>query len=495
MKIKTPVLDKTLSIYTLQNKEGIVFDENTLTSGQKEIMEIILNRGVHKDHVLDGARFKGDICRRIHVMAHTRFGKSISIGAATAIRASVKKEKWAIIAPTTEQAQIIMDYMLDFAVNDPLIRETLRTDANLIKQERLTQRRSRNHITFKGGGEVRTYTAKNVMGFGAKNIILDEAGLISDQEESKIFRMLGDDAEDSFYLKVGNPWHNNHFKDSSDSDNFFKLNYKSKDGLKMGRLTQEYLEEAREKPNYEILYENEFPDQEAEDEHGYRPLISRATLKNAYIDKGEGIGQVIDGGDPAGGGGNVASIVRRQGQYAKILFSESGIKPLEFARKMAEGRDKADLLIFDKQGVGAGTQEVLESAKETKRKSVAVNSGMALKPEDAPSGVNPKDYFNSRAFMFWQLKKWLESGGRLERDDRWETLLKVKYRIANGKVKIIPKDELKKKYAIEDLGEADALSYTFFTGKPNHFEIPDYLQKEGQNNLGGVEPFYNDLGI
>ena len=33
----------------------------------------------------------------------------------------------------------------------------------------LTQRRSRDHITFLNGGEIRTYSAGQVMGHGAQN--------------------------------------------------------------------------------------------------------------------------------------------------------------------------------------------------------------------------------------------------------------------------------------------------------------------------------------
>ena len=99
MTIETPAVDKILQTFTLKTQEGLVLN-STIVQGQKEIAECILQRKAP-----DGKR-------KVHVMAHTRYGKSIIVGACIAIRAAVKKEKWAIIAPTKEQAQIIMDYVL-----------------------------------------------------------------------------------------------------------------------------------------------------------------------------------------------------------------------------------------------------------------------------------------------------------------------------------------------------------------------------------------------
>lgn len=474
--MKTPQTDKVLSIYTLVDSKGFCLNEN-INQGQKEIMEIILNRGVTPE-MIGKDLFKHkygdkDIVRRAHVMAHTRFGKSIAIGAAVAIRASVKKEKWAIIAPTKEQAQIIMDYMLDFAVNDPIIRTTLTTDYSILREERLVQRRSRQHITFRDGGEVKVY-ATNLMGSGAKNIVLDEAGLVDDQTESKIFRMLGDDAKDSFIMKVGNPWYDNHFRVSNEDPNYFQINYDWKKGLEFGRLTEEFVEEARQRPNFSVLYENEFPNQEGEDEHGYRPLLSRTQIKNAMQRNFVGYGDPIDGGDPAGGGTNKAVIVRRQGNYAKIVWSKVGGMPIETADELAKGlvTKQTTKIFYDEQGVGKGTKERLESQNETKRASIAINSGkpMSTIEKDLPRTVRADDYSSVRSYLFWEVKRWIEQGGVLEHNDEWLNLAKVKYKVQGGKIKIISKEDLKRIYGIDDLGEADALSYTFYPAKPNHFK-------------------------
>ena len=495
----TPVTDNALQVYTLKTNDGVFLNE-TITWGQKQLLEILLNRGVtpamlgmeEEEFVKTYGTNK---ISKVHVMAHTRFGKSLIIGAGLAIRASLKKEKWANIAPTKDQAQIIMDYMTTISTNDPIISSTLVTSKHVIETERLTQRRSRDHLTFKGGGEITTHNSTSTMGFGSKNIILDEAGLVTDEEESKIYRMLGDNATDFFYMKIGNPWYNNHFKHSADDETYFHINFTYEDGIEMGRLTEEFLTEARKKPNFGVLYENKFPDVDGEDKYGWRPLISQRDLDNAQVEAGEGFGDILLGGDPAGGGTNNAVIVKRQDKYAKILFSEPGIMPLAFADEMARrARDlEASRMIYDEQGVGKGTKERLEGNKETKRLSVAVNSAKPINEKDAP-GEDVKSFFNGRAYIFWKVKTWIEAGGRLEKDERWKNLLKVKYRIHNGKVQIISKKELKEKYGIDDLGESDALSYTFFPGKPNYYHQPEWTGDQSVD-VGGVAPLYPDIGI
>src|SRR3990167_1680000 len=45
---------------------------------------------------------------RLHIMCHTRYGKSMSAGLAVLTRAATFPEKWAVVAGTKEKAQIVM---------------------------------------------------------------------------------------------------------------------------------------------------------------------------------------------------------------------------------------------------------------------------------------------------------------------------------------------------------------------------------------------------
>lgn len=478
----TPSVDKMLETFNLVTQDGFMLAPDTVAEGQKEIAECILTRKAP-----DGKN-------KVHVMAHTRYGKSIIVGAAIAIRAAVKKERWAIVAPTKAQAQIIMDYVLFFSVNDPVLSQLLKTDAKVLKEERMTQRRSRDHITYLSGGEVRTFSAGQTMGFGAPNIVLDEAGLVEDSEEAKAFRMLGDNPNDFFIMKIGNPFNNNHFKNAYLDDTYYHININAKRGIKEGRLSQAILDEQKSKPNYDVLYNNIFPDADTRDKNGYLPLFTHKQIEGAQVDEGSVTpwGDRLVGADPNDEGENEGVIVSRYANLLTVDKATTGLDPITMATEVALIKD-ATRYYVDKQGVGSGTVRVLESVKETKLKTVAINAGEAIKAEDKiAAGDDPKRYANQRAYLFWQFKLWIEQGNKLVKNERWgKQLLAIKYKTnERGQIQIIPKDLLRDPYYnVHDLGAADAASFTFSPKKPRVFTMPT------SSSTGGVQPYYPDLGI
>jgi len=489
--MKTPKADKILQTFHFETKEGHIFND-TITQGQREIMEIILNRG-----------FKGAedvMCNRIHVMAHTRYGKSLAVGAAVAVRASMKKEKWAIIAPTKEQAQIIMDYVITFSVNDPIISALLKTNAKQIKNETLTQRRSRNHITYLNQGEVRTFYQGNTMGFGSENVILDESGLINNNEYSKVFRMLGDNP-DNFLMKIGNPWDSidqesgteHHFYQSYQDPKYHQIDIQIDQGIAEGRVTEEYHEEVKNKANYAILYKNTFPNTERRDKEGYMPLLGHATIQKAMVepDTLDMLGEELLGADPADGGENESTIARRGMNLAKIVFRSTATDCLDFADDIVTNGDGINNWFVDGQGVGSGTCRKLEKQSEYYRKLNRINAGDSGKSwrEKLPKDHHAEQYLNLRAYIFWQMKLWIENGGKIEKTPGIEKqLLALKYKNSRtGKVQIIDKQTLHKR-GIHDLGLVDPISFTFAPKTKK-------LVLENQQVAGGVEPYYPELGF
>jgi len=474
----TPHADGVLNLYTFKSKEGIILNDR-FTYPQKVIMECILAR---KSPTKEATK-------RIHVMAHTRYGKSIAIGAAVAVRASAKREPWAIVAGGKDQAQIIMDYVIQFSVNDPIMQGLLVNEQE-IKLERLTQRRRRNHLTYKKGGEVRAYGAGKdgnaVMGQGCANVIEDESALINDSSQAKIFRMLGDHP-DNFYMKVGNPFHNNHFKKAYQDKKYFHLNIDFKHGIKDGRVTEEYIEECRHNPHFDILYKNQFPDEELRDEKGYLPLFTHKLIENAQVEKEDvkAWGLTKDGCDPADSGQNEAVIVRRWQNVAEVIFSSANTDPIQFATEVATRNFEVAESIVDKVGVGSGTYNLLNKQMGVKGKLQGINSGEGL-PDSIPLEERTQ-FYNLRAYIFWQIKLWLEQGNKLIKHKNWKQLLAIKYRTTDkGKIQIMKKEDIYKEEKIDDLGIADALSFTFVPAKPR------MLNKKV---IGGVKPINSKLGF
>ena len=486
--IKTPLADLVLECYHFETKEGFILDGKTAAHGHKVIMECILGRRAPMGApVALLSNESAEIMKRIHLMAHTRYGKSLAIAAAVCVRASSKHEPWAIVAGTKEQSQIIMDYVIQFSVNDPILKRLLVNERE-IKIERLTQRRKRDHLTYKMGGEIRAYGAGKdgtaVMGQGCANVIEDESGLINNNTQSKIFRMLGDHM-DNFYMKVGNPFNNNHFKDAYLSDDYFHINIDWRQGILDGRLNEKFVEECRNKPNFGVLYDNIFPDAELMDAKGYLPLFTHSMLKKAIVEDGEVSpwGACRDGCDPADSGTNDAVICRRWTNLAKIIFQNAGTDNIQFATEIATRGYDSEEWHIDTVGVGSGTYNLLKSQAGVKAKAISFKGNDSIPEQVREKDIN--NFMNLRAYCFWQLKLWLEGGGKLVVHDDWKKLLMVKYKTNGTKIQIISKEELRKDpYNIDDLGIPDALSMTF---SPNKKVVASTGVRGGVNWNGGLQ--------
>lgn len=474
-----------LKVFTFRTKEGVLIND-LLTHSQKVIIEIILNRGINSE--------TEEWLNRVHVMAYTRHGKSISISIGVLIRSATKHEPWAIVGPDDARSHIIMDYLLQFATNDPLIRMLLATDAKILQAERLTQRRSRSHITFLEGGEVRTFSAQNIMGFGCKNVVLDEAGLIGNHVESQIFRMLGDDAADSFYMKVGNPWFSidqetgdeHHFFASYKDPLFFIIDIDVQYGIKEGRVTEAFHAEVRKKVNYDVLYANTFPDSATVDKEGFISLFSHALLKKALVKPGalKPVGEEKLGADPADGGNCESVIAVRSLNLARIVYASHDVNNIEFKVPIVQHGKKIDHWFIDPVGVGSGTVHSLEENATYYRKITAINVGLPV-PEDIE---DHELFLNLRAYVYWSLRTWCENGGKIEESPGLaKQLMAMRYRNNSaGKVVMISKEKLLKR-KIDDMGRADAISLTFL---PSSNRTMPEMDEQPES----VKPYYPQLG-
>lgn len=466
----TPKTDKLLQVHRFITKEGLIYND-VITPWQKVIMETIITRKAPD----------GSGKNRIHIMAHTRYGKSLAVGAAVALRAAIKAEPWAIVAGTKEQAQIIMDHVIQFSSHDPILKALLvqNTD-NIIKD-----RKKRTFITFANGGEVRAYTTGTdgslIMGQGCVNVVQDESALISDNANSKVERMLGDNPHDNFMVKIGNPFHNNHFRDAFLDEDYFHINIDHNVGLEEGRLTEKFLEERRKKPNFSVLYQNLFPDEASMDEKGFLPMFTHSMLERAYTEPNSTpkAGSSIVGVDPADGGDNESVICKRWINVAEVVLKSTEHNSVTLAGEIPQHAVDSFQVNIDTIGVGSGTVNTLKYQSGIKRLIKAIRAG-----DKVPEKTENRELFaNLRAYMFWQAKLWLEQGGKLVRDEGFKQLLAVKYKTnTSGRIQIISKDELHKR-GVHDLGVADAFSFTF---APKKLVVTNNTVKGGVDPLRGI---------
>jgi len=406
--------------------------------------------------------------KQVHLMAHTRFGKSMTVGLAVLLRVSTYPEKWSIVAPSLEKARIIMDYIIQHAFDNEYFKSKMQIDKGE-SLDMLRRKRTKDRINFKHSdgtlGEVfiigvdsanKVSAGEAAMGFGAANVILDEAALISDEIEGKIFRMLADNAGDYFYCKIGNPFTRGHFLKDSRDPKIFHRNIDSKIGLAQGRLTEEYLAIARQKPNFDVLFDNKFPAADMVDRDGWSPLITDEELENAMVDDNLPMfGTKRLGLDVAEGGENFNVFVLRSENFALVLRKDLEKSLMATVGNTVQICKRLDLpyeeVFIDAIGVGSGVVDrFIEQRLSVKGIKVSV------------SPLDKVNFYNLRAESYWRVRDWIKAGGKLKRHPDWYQLTQIKYKVrdSSGNMIIMSKDEMRKK-GIESPDVADALMLTF----------------------------------
>jgi hypothetical protein len=450
-------LEKLLQAYQFKNQLGEVI---TWTKSQKEIMAVITELG------RDGKKF-------VQIETPTQFGKSSCVAAALMMRCS-KKEQWAVIAGTAEKAQIIMDYFIDYALDNFIPRELLKSETSL---DKLKQDRSRRSLNFSSGFEIRVFSADSrnkqatgnaIMGFGSPYVILDEAALVDDTIESKVFRMIsGFSTTKHLYLKIGNPFYRNHFLKSHNDPNFTLLHYDYHVALDEGRISQQQIDMSRGKPGFNVLYDVKFPDADAIDDKGWSWLLTEADIEAVMVENGSGFGFLKVGIDPAGEGKNFNIAVKRYRNYAKIILKERVLDQYRLTERILNWRNETKNsegmmpmgYWVDKVGVGEGYYQTLRRDLEN---VLGVNVGM--------NAINSDNFVNLKAEAYWKLREDIKTKKlQLEKDEDWFQLAQIKYRTKlegkKGKIEIMGKEEMRAN-GFESPDVADALMLTYTQADP-----------------------------
>ena len=399
---------------------------------------------------------------RIHCITPTQAGKSMTVGAAVLTRCMTHpSEKWAIVAPSTEKAMIIMRYIIDFCMSSPIYKSQLEMEEG--QKNRLKREISKKRIVFKNDSQIFVLSADSrnkaaageaLMGFGSPNIVLDESSLIDDDIYAKIKRMLGGH-EDNFIFEIGNPFHRNHFFKTFHNDEYHHIWIDWKRAVKDGGLQKSFIEEMRKEAFFDVFYECKFPPQDMIDSDGWTTIIAEDVLKNAMIgDNPNTYGEKRLGLDIARSGGNFNVWVVRTGNYAKVVgktTTDNLMDVIGVTKDIAEKENITDNNIYiDATGMGAG---VYDRFRETGWIVRGINM--------AEKSIDKEKYINIRAEAYMRLRDWLMKGGMLDSNSDFLELLDIKYKVrSNGKVQIIDKLTLRKQ-GIPSPDVADALMLTF----------------------------------
>lgn len=378
---------------------------------------------------------------RIHIMTCTQYGKSLTVALACIVLSCIEGELISIPAPTEDKARIIMRYYLQHMGDHPLFYSQLERED---KVDKLIMETSRDRLVLKNRGGVFILSVhagdsqkgfEAAMGLGSATVIQDESALIPDSIEATVFRMIVG-KKNAMYVKIGNPFYRDapysHFYKSSIDPNYLHIEVDYLRALKEGRYRYEDIEEARGKPNFEILYGCKFPSEDGISSDGYLRLLTPSELKNAQVAAAEHSGFSVLGVDPAAGGDN-STIVLKSCNNQEVLFNKKLPDVMALVGITADlyRATNASMIVVDKTGIGQG---VFDRLREMGFPVRGLNFGEKAENSDA--------FYNLKAELYWNQRKWLLSGGRLIANPGWSEFDNIRYKNKDGRVLIQPKEEL-----------------------------------------------------
>ena len=446
-----------------------------MTPKQNEIFDCIFMKGKNVGK------------RRIHVMTYSQYGKTDTISMAVLTRAAVYAEKWIIVAPSQPKARILVGFIIKHIFDNEFTTSRFKVQPGE-SADQIRRERSKNRLTFDLGenkiGEIFILSAESrltsgedvgnaMMGFGAPNVVMDEAALISDDADAKAMRMVGGfaSANADFVVKVGNPFTRGHFLSAFEDPEYHKINADYIVGLKEGRLPERYMEEMRKKPYFRVLYENKFPESNDIDAKGWTQLISEDDVEKAFVQPGEEVKHVGEkriGNDVARGGFNKTVWSMRSMNYLEILGKSDQDNLTEIAGRtlffMKEKGVVPENTFIDDVGVGGGAVDPLHYEQKNVR---GVNVGQ--------QALEQSRFVNIRAEAYWRFREWLKKGGRLNKDDDWYQLCKIKYKPdSKGRLRIMSKDEMRMQ-GVDSPDVADSGMLTFV--RKEHGDLEERRKK------------------
>lgn len=426
-----------------------------LTDGQTEIFECIATRKYP----------------RVHCITYTQYGKSDTVSMAVLTRITTFPEKWAIVAPSNKKAHIIMSYLIGHIFDNEYTTSLFEVPKGE-SVDRIRRERSKDRLTFKHPNgeisEVFTISSEGkrtkdlldaLMGFGAPNVIIDESSLIDDIQYVGILRMLGGH-KDNFLFEIGNAMRRNHFFKASLDAKYHHINIDCHQGIKEGRITENFINEMKTKPMFSMLYENKFPAQDAVDSGGYTPLYLDTELQGKIKSKVDLFGELRMGCDVAGEGSNYSVITLRGKNGAKILYKEHTPDTMAFVGEIIKQNRlwQPKKIYIDKVGIGKPVYDRLHELPELWDNETSTSKVIGVMAGESSS--DKENFFNKRAEMFWRQRDWLQTS-QLE-GENWLDLLDIRYKIqSDKKIKIKSKDEMIKD-GIYSPDVADSLSLTFY---------------------------------
>src|SRR3990167_8752968 len=206
----------------------------------------------------------------VWLSAPTRYGKSETLALAILTLAFMYHLKVPIVAGSEEKARKIMEYVLQHISDHPKIYDGLLNIEFIKKAERVKIQMSKQGLRWSTGGwiyitsvDARTVSreGEGVVGEGGDVVVLEEAGLIRQQEQfSKVVRMVEGDW--GKLIMSGNCIEKSVFETAYKDPLYYKVRISLEQAIKEGRINEERLKEQKPQTtskDWKRYYLVEFP--------------------------------------------------------------------------------------------------------------------------------------------------------------------------------------------------------------------------------------------
>jgi len=396
---------------------------------------------------------------RVQIISSTQYGKSLFVALGCIILSCIDGELVSIVAPTNDKANIIMRYFIAHLSDSTYFSSQLEKENQLAKLQMET---AKDRIVLKNGGGIFTLSVQAgntqkgfqaAMGEGCKIVIQDESALIPDEIEATIFRMIAG-KKGGVYIKIGNPFYRNHFYKSSRDERYHQIFIDYKRGIREGRYSYDFIEEAKTKPFFDVLYGCEFPPEDTTDISGYTRLFPDSLLERVQREGITPYGENRLGCDIAEGGGDHNAFVLRSANVARVIAKFQSPDTMATTGSIIQNGKTHNVFdhnwFIDSIGVGKGVVDRLREQRYS--------------PFDVRFSEKANDraqFSNQRAECYWRAFQWLNEGGSLEPHSDWADLANIKYKVdSHGRIQIQPKEDLRKMgYNSPDVGDAFASTF------------------------------------
>lgn len=286
-------------------------------------------------------------------------------------------------------------------------------------------------------------------------VIFDEASAIDNQIWEVTEGALTDSNTEIIWIAFGNPTRN--------SGRFYDCFHKYSNTWKTWqidsrtvpttnkKLIQEWAETYGEDSDFfRVRVKGEFP---VNAMNNFIPVSLVEEARKRYLrEESYKFAPAVIGVDSAWTGGDEIAIVLRQGLYSKILATlPKNEDDVGIANMIARFQDEYNAKsVFIDQAYGTG---IFSVGKNIGRLWTLIHFGS--------KSFHP-NYYNKRAEMWGEMKKWLEEGGVIPDDPKLaEELTSPEYFVrSEGKIQLERKDDMKKR-GLRSPNRADALALTF----------------------------------